>query len=244
MIPTAEAGAGRSDDLGALLRGEAAVIGTWVVQPELRRVLQQVALIVIGAGTFGAAMGAWRSPEQALFSAVKLPCIIVGTAVGNALLNAMLAPLLGVNLGIRASLLAVLSSFALTSVVLGGCAPLMAFLVWNLPTPAAGDTTATAARNLMLLSLVGTIGFAGVTANFRLWQVLRRLGGSGRVAARLLFSWLAVNLLLGSQLSWIARPFIGHAREPVRFLSEHALEGSFFEEVLRTAGELWTHLFR
>jgi hypothetical protein len=70
------------------------------------------------------------------------------------------------------------------------------------------------------------------------------LGGGVAPAWRLLLAWLTVNLLLGSQLSWIARPFIGRADEAVRFLDPHALSGNFFEEVLRVATELWAHFFR
>jgi hypothetical protein len=230
--------------LGPLLRGEAVVIAGWITRWTAGHTLRQVALIAAGAGAFGAAMGSWRAPEQAAYAAVKLPLILLGTAAGNALLNGLLAPLLGLNLRLREAFAAVLMSFALAAAILGAFSPLMAFLVWNLPPPVAGMQVSAAAHSGLLLTLVGLIAFAGVTANVRLFQLLRRLaGGTTGPAARLLFAWLAVNLLLGSQLSWVARPFIGKAGVPVVFLTDEAFQGSFFEELARATGELWAHFF-
>ena len=230
--------------VGALLRGETATIAEWITGWTAGRTAQQILTIVAGAGAFGAAMGSWRAPEQALWSAVKLPFVLLGTAAGNALLNGMLAPLLGVELRWRETLAAVLTSFTLAAAILGAFSPLMIFLVWNLPPPAPGASVAVAAHSVLLLTLVGAIAFAGVTANVRLWQLLQRLGAGAASALRLLFAWLTVNLLLGSQLSWIARPFIGKADIPVHFTDPHALDGNFFEEVARAAVELWAHFFR
>ncbi len=50
----------------------------------------------------------------------------------------------------------------------------------------------------------------------------------------MLLAWLAVNLFLGSQLTWIARPFIGSPQLPVAFLREGALRGNFYEDVFLT----------
>lgn len=232
-----------SFSLNALLRGEVELLAGWIARWTMGQTMRQALIIAAGAGAFGAAMGSWRAPEQALWSAVKLPFILLATATGNALLNGMLAPLIGVNLRLRESFAAVLTSFSLVAVILGALSPLMGFLVWNLPRPVPGATVAVAAHSVMVLTLVGMIAFAGVTANVRLLQLLRRLGGGMAPAWRLLLAWLTVNLLLGSQLSWIARPFIGRADEPVRFLDPQALSGNFFEEVLRAGGEVWTHFF-
>ena len=231
-------------EAGPLLRGEAEKIAGWIARWSAMQTLQQVLVIVAGAGAFGAAMGSWRALEQAAWSAIKLPLILLATAAGNALINGMLAPLLGMNLRVGESFAAVLTSFALAAIILGAFSPLMMFLAWNIPPPNPGTEVAVVAHGVMLLTLVGSIAFAGVTANMRLLQLLRRLGGGAAPARRLLFAWLTVNLLLGSQLSWISRPFIGRADIPVRFLEPNALDGNFFEEVAHVATELWTHVCR
>jgi len=192
-----------------------------------------VGTIVAGAGLYGAAMGSWRDPLQAGYVAVKFPLIVLLTAAGNALLNAMLAPLLGLNISLRQSFLAVLISFAIAAAILGSFSPLIAFLIWNAPPISEAVRSHSSAHSLILLSNVIAIAFAGVTANLRLEGLLRELSGNKSVARRVLLAWLAVNLFLGSQLSWICRPFIGSPNLPVEFLRADAFDGSFYESVFR-----------
>jgi hypothetical protein len=220
-----------------LLRGDIAATVAWTARIEPGRVIVWLAVIVAGSAAFGAAIGWWRAPEQAIYTAVKLPLVILLTTIGNALLNAMLAPLLGVNIGLRQSLLAVLMSFTIASAILGALSPLLAFVVWNLPpiTQRSGDFVA---HSFLLLSIVVAIAFAGVAANLRLIQLLRRLGGSDAAARRVLLAWLVGNLFLGSQLSWILRPFVGSPNLPLQFLRPDAFNGSFFEAVLRAIRRL------
>ena len=228
-------------DLGQLpllLRGEPEPIRRWMERKESGRLLVSWAVIVVGAGLFGAATGWWRAPLQAFYTAIKFPLIILLTTLGNGLLNAMLAPLLGINLGMRQTLLAVFMSFTIAAAILGALSPLLAFLVWNTPSWSPAVASSVSSHSLLLLSQVGMIGFAGVAANVRLWQLLRQLSGSQGAAGRVLFAWLAGNLFLGSQLSWIFRPFIGSPNLPVEFLRAHPWNGSFYEAVFRAARHL------
>ena len=205
-----------------------------------RRWLLYLAVIVVGAGLFGAAVGSWRAPLQSLYTALKLPLILLLTSLGNGLLNAMLAPLLGVNLSVRQSLLAVLMSFTIAAAILGAFSPLVYFLIWNTPPLMAGASTNASAHSLVLLCETGIIAFAGIAANVRLLQLLRELGGSAVAARKVLFAWLAGNLLLGSQLAWNLRPFVGSPDLQVEFLRPNAFEGNFFEAVLHHAANLFS----
>jgi hypothetical protein len=224
--------------LGALLRGEVGALLAWTAQWRALHFSRDVTLIVVGAGLFGAALGFWRDPWQALYAGIKLPFIILLTAAGNALLNGMLAPLLGLRIAFRQSFLAILASFALAAAILGAFSPLAAFVIWNAPplTEGANNSTTHAA---ILLMLVAVIAFAGIAANVRLLQLLRALAGGRGGALRVLFAWLAANLFFGSQLSWILRPFIGSPYLPVQFLREEAFEGSFFESVFHSTVRLF-----
>lgn len=201
----------------------------WIEGWQLTRSGSPLLYIIIGAGSFGAAMGYWRAPLQALYCGIKLPLIMVLTAAANALINGMLAPLLGVNLSMRQSFGAVLSSFALASIILGAFSPLVAFFIWNAPPLSGHDLQSAGVHNAMLSSLVYIVAFAGITANLRLFQLLRVFGGGDGEGLRLLFAWLGINLLLGSQISWILRPFIGAPGLEVVFLRPDAFHGSFFE---------------
>ncbi len=229
---SASASAGRSD-FRTLLEGQADKLMLWTQPGHLRAVTMNVAVILFGAGLYGATMGWWRDPWQGFYVAIKFPLVILLTTLGNALLNAMLAPLLGLNIGFRQSFFAILMSFAITASILGAFSPLIAFLVWNAP-PMTPDVKSTLTYGFIKLTHVAVIAFAGIAGTVRLFQLLTQFGGSKTVARRVLFAWLAGNLFLGSQLTWIARPFIGAPQLPVVFLRHTAFQGNFYENVFQT----------
>src|SRR5436189_4566109 len=71
-----------------LLRGELELIRRWIHEWDTRGSMACVTAVLMGAGLYGAAMGCWRSPLQALYTALKFPLVILLTTVGNAMLNA------------------------------------------------------------------------------------------------------------------------------------------------------------
>lgn len=221
-----------------LLRGKTPWLRAWTINWVPARAAVCVAFIVIGAGSFGAAMGLWRAPLQALYCGIKLPVILLLTALGNGLLNGMLAPLLGLNIRIRQSLLAVLVSFTLSALILGACSPLLAYLVWNLPPLDDPAGQRLVSHSTILLTETIIIAFAGIAANVRLVQLLKSIGDGPKAARTVLVAWLLGNLLLGSQLAWVVRPFVGSPNLPVEFLRPDAFQGSFFEALLTAAGHL------
>jgi hypothetical protein len=194
--------------------------------------------MVAGAGLYGAAVGWWRSPLQAGYNAVKFPLIVLLTTLANALINGMLAPLLGLDLRFRQSLLAVLMSFTIAATILGSFSPVVLFIVWNTPPLGTDVAAAAGAHSFLLVSQVALITVAGVAGNLRLWQLLRQAGGSNAVALKVMLAWLASNLFLGSQISWLLRPFVGAPHLPVEFLRDDALAGSFYEILLSAAARL------
>ena len=56
-------------EIATLLRGEVEAIYRWNAFWDARRFALQIAVIIIGSGAYGAAMGWWRDPEQGLFTA-------------------------------------------------------------------------------------------------------------------------------------------------------------------------------
>jgi len=227
-------------ELATLLRGEVEEIRAWSERQDVRRLALHIAVIVAGAGCYGAAMGWWRSPQQALFTAIKFPLIMLLTALGNSLINGMLALVLGLNIPFRQSFSAIIMSFAIVAAILGGFSPLIAFMVWNAPDLIT-HASAGGAYSFILLAHVSAIALAGTTGNARLFQLLERLGGNRKVAQKVLFAWLAGNFFLGSQLSWIMRPFVGSPGLPVEFLRATAFKGNFYETVLGMLTHLFNH---
>lgn len=234
-VAVSAAGDGLGGELRRVLNGEPATLRAGSEGRGGLRLWHHLGLIVVGAGCYGATVGWWRAPEQGLLVAVKFPLLLLLTALGNALLNAMLAPLLGLHLAPRQSFVAILMSFSVAAVLLGAISPLAAFLVWNAPPLAADPSASRLPYEAIQLFHVAVIALAGVAANVRLAQLLRELSGDAGVARRVLLAWLAGNLLLGSQLSWVFRPFIGAPDLPVEFLREQALRGSFYETVFHAA---------
>ena len=103
----------------------------------------------------------------------------------------------------------------------------------------SSSVSSTAAYALIKLAHVAAITFAGTVGNARLFQLLAHLGGRA-VALRVLFAWFAGNFFLGSQLSWILRPFIGSPELPVQFFRDDALHGNFYENVFGAIAQFFT----
>jgi len=224
-------------EIGALLRGETESISAWSRRWEAGRFVLHLAIIVLGSGLYGAVMGCWRSPQQALFVAIKFPLIILLVTGGNALINGLLAPLLGLNIRYNQSFSAMVMSFTVTSAILGAFSPVMAFLVWNAPALTSGISNQPT-YSLILLGHVAVIALAGTAGNVRLLQMLLHWSPSRSVALRVLGAWLTGNLFLGTQLAWILRPFIGFPNLPVQFLRPDAFHGNFYETIFRTVQQI------
>jgi hypothetical protein len=221
-----------------LLRAAPGDLIEWIRRWQWNRAWLCLTTVIIGAGVYGAVMGSWRSPLQALFTGVKLPLVVLATTFGNALLNGMLAPLLGLDLNFRQSLMVVLMSFAIAAAILGGFSPIAAFVVWNTPPLTAATKLISPEYGVLQLTLAAVLAYAGTMGNACLVPLLRAWSGSAVVARKILLAWLAGNLLLGSQLCWLLRPFIWDPARPVEFIGREYLHGSFFETVFEAVRRL------
>lgn len=214
----------------ALLAGDEEVLARQATNPDVKWLLACLASVVGGCGAYGATFGMCFSPLQGAYTGIKLPAVNLLTCAGNAGLNGCLALVSGTGIGFRQSSVAILMSFTVMGLILVSFAPLTAFLSWNVPTK--GEEGAALGQKVVLLLHVLVISFAGVAANWRLWQTLRRITSDARKAYTVLFSWLAVNLLLVSQVSWILRPWVS-TPGATTFFSAEPLWGNFFESVWR-----------
>ena len=219
-----------------LLRGDAVATEQRLRAFDRTTAMQLALIILIGCGLYGVTVGIWRAPVQAGYTAAKFPLLIFLTCAGNALLNGMFAQLLGSGLSFRQTSLAILMSFATAALVLGALSPITLFVIANAPPLAS--SRAVAGHSVTLLMHVAVIAYAGVLGNRRLFRLVERVSGDRATALRVMLSWLAGNLLLGAQLAWVMRPFIGSPHIPVQFLRDEPLRGNFYEAVFRAL----THL--
>ena len=220
------------DSVGLFLRADEDTLWEWLMNRRWRLVWVCVGAIVSGAGLYGAAIGSWREPLQGLYTGIKLPLVILLTTLGNGLLNGMLAPLLGLNTTFRQSLLMVLMTFAIASIILGALSPVAWFVVLNTPPLTAATRLWSPEYGFLQLTLTAFIALAGIMGNVRVLPLLCRWTNSVKVGRRVLLAWLAGNLLLGSQIAWVLRPFIWDPAGRVEFIGQQYFHGSFYETVL------------
>jgi len=225
-----------------LCRVDAALVSRVARGERLGRVCASaLAVVVAGTAAYGAAMGVWRAPEQALFAAIKLPLLFVALWLATIALNAMLAIVLRAPMSLRQSAASILIGLATTAMVLGALSPVAAFLslsvggpdpsVLGLPMQDPRAAAANADARALVLVHAGVIAAAGVLGNLRVYRVLRALSGKRELALKVLFAWLSALLFAGSELSWIARPFLGRPHTPVTFFVREPFEGGFFGEI-------------
>ncbi len=213
-----------------LLRGDSGVCQSWITESLGRRAIACVAVICLGCGLYGAAIGSWRAPEMGLYVAVKFPVLILATLLVNGLINGMFAQILGSGLSFGQSLQSQLLGFMIFALLLGSLSP-VAFAM-ALGAPEVGSDQEYASNRTQLLVHIAIIIYAGVLSHRKLYQMLLSQTQSRLIALQTLFAWLAGNLFVGAQLSWNLRPFFGSPYLEVEFLREDALDGTFYEAVL------------
>lgn len=179
-----------------------------------------VGAVALGAGLFGAVVGAHRGGLQVLWCAVKVPLLLLLTLVVCAPPFVALARAAAVPLGARQVIALALGSCARFALVLVGLAP----FVWLAEGWSMG-------YHRVILAVVAVCAAAGVAAGRLLFAGLARAGGAG---TRVGLAFVALFALVGAQSSWILRPFVVRPRtERVPFV--RALEGDFLGAVATSA---------
>lgn len=245
-------------EVDQLLRGEATQLaklrdgGIQVTSDRL-----QIAIVLLGMG-YGLCMGTYallRGDSTALLQLVagmvKVPALFLLTLVVTFPSLYVFNALVGSRLSALALWRLLTSSVALNMAVLASFGPIVAFF-----------SLSTTSYSFMLLLHVLVFSVAGTLGLKFLLQTLHRLtltqhpaeeappvlpevkspsssleSDARYVPARqvkLVFRcWMAVFALVGAQMSWLLRPFLGHPNEAFSFF--RARESNFFEAV-------WQHL--
>ncbi|WP_146849213.1 hypothetical protein [Brevifollis gellanilyticus] len=216
--------------LRLLARGEPEALAGWLRQTLTREtLLTLIVTIIAGCALYGFGLGLWRAPLQGVFVAVKMPLLIFLTLLVNGLINGMLGLLLGSGMSFRQTVVACLMSFAIFSLIVGSFSPLI--ILWVLDSPPPGQPGGAEWYRIFLLGNTAIIAFAGIVANHKLLGLIQAFSGDAAAGWRTLVAWLAGNLFVGAQLSYILRPFFGNPELPVQFLRPNPLEGNFYEAV-------------
>ena len=210
-----------------LERGRRAILEDLRVDREVARRASALVLVIVVCGAiYGAVLGSWHGSRLAVYVAIKVPLLLLATAVITALFNWIVAALLGLMMRFRQIVALTLLPLAIASVVAASLAPVAWLFTTSLPPPSPVQQTL---HNLLYLThtlLVAASGLAGTTA---LRNVLVEICGTETLARRIRFSWVAVYAFVGGEVAWMLRPFVGSVHLPVVFLRHDALNGNVYE---------------
>ena len=185
-------------------------------------------VIVAGSSLYGLVLGYWRSPLQAFYAAIKLPILILTVLIGTAGISYILSLVMKMKLNFKDFIMLKLSSYRFIILILICMSPILLFVEYNLPS--AQSQYALKASILLNLIQVLFLAIAGVLSSTHIIEVsdLKSMYHKPRI---ILLIWLAIDLFLGAQISWILRPFVSTASK-VELLRTDAWGGNFYESVL------------
>jgi hypothetical protein len=182
----------------------------------------------MGAGAYGAVLGLWHGPRLALYVAVKLPLVLLLTSALTLVFSWMVTALLG--LPLRFGQVAVLTflTLAVAGLLLASLVPVAGLFTLCSPVPSAAHRTA---HNLLYLLHTGRVGGCGLAGTAALWKAMRRLDAPVTTIVAVFLAWIAAYALVGGEVAWALRPFVGSVYHPVVFLRADAFDGNVYEFV-------------
>jgi hypothetical protein len=187
------------------------------------------AITAVGAAIYGLVLGSWRDSEIALYDAVKLPLVLLLTSVSTMFFHFVVARLLGAPLLFRQTVVLTALSGAISAVILGALAPVVALFTFCSQAPS--ETARTTYQLLYVVHFLA-VGASSFVGTLFLWRTLRDIAGSAALTRRIYVAWIAVDALVGGEFSWVLRPFIGSLTLPVAFLRPDAFHGNVYEAFL------------
>ena len=219
-------------NIPALCQGSRALLQDWLENSPARTLSFCIPAIILGCGAYGFTMGIWQGWTMATYVAIKFPLVIFATLIVNGLINGMLAMVIGSGISFRQSFQFLLAGFALMSLILLSLSPIALFMVYHAPDPTS--TNASRSHDIILLSHTLMIAYAGIISHRSLLGQVCDFSTSPSLGKRTFFAWLAGNLFVGAQISWVMRPFFGTPGLDVQFLRDEPLNGSFYDTIWKS----------
>ncbi len=198
-----------------------------------RRLLRHWAALCVamaaGAAVYGAVLGLWHGPRLALYVALKLPLVLLLTSALTVVFSWTTARLLGLRLAVGQVAVLTFLALAAGSVLPASMAPVAWLFTICAPAPSPAARTA---HNLLYLLHTVFVGGCGLAGTVALWRAMTMLGAPRRTVRAVYLLWVAAYALVGGEVAWILRPFVGSVFEPVVFLRQDALDGNVYEFIV------------
>lgn len=204
-----------------------------------------VPLVFLLGGAYGACAGCfalvrtWGGPNAAdgvkqLFAAVvKLPALFILTLIVTFPSLYVFNALVGARLGFRATLELLLASLVVTLAVAASLGPILVFFTLSTESYAF-----MVLLNVVLLAIAGIVGLAFLLKTLRKIADAAAMAGDveGASGDTIFRVWIIIYGLVGVQMAWILRPFIGHPAAPFGLFRDR--QGSFFMGVVENLRQL------
>ncbi|MGJ8671947.1 hypothetical protein [Rubritalea sp.] len=215
--------------LPSLCRGDHRLLTNLLINQPTKLLAITIPSIIVGCGLYGFSMGFWHGWGMASYVALKLPLLIFCTLAVNGLINGLLAQVLNSGISMRQSVQFLLTGFATMSIILGSLSPITIAMAAH--APATSDLAAEDFHAAILLSHTLIIAYTGIVAHLSLLGFLKHFCKTQKSAHTTFLAWIAGNLFVGAQLSWVLRPFFGSPNLEVAFLRDDPFRGTFYETV-------------
>lgn len=180
---------------------------------------------------FGAVMGVPGGVYYMLASAIKLPLLVAVVTLAALPLFHFLALYSGVPMSVYQTIHLLSGMLIIVSVLALAFAPALLAL-W----------ISVGHYGLYKLACAAVLALCGALGVLFAKQGLDKMGKApSRTRETLFWMWAAVYALMGGQLAWLARPFIGSPNAPFQFF--RGAGGSLYQELARSAWNLLLSLF-
>jgi hypothetical protein len=209
----------------------------WVTRTADSRgvLLRLIGQLVLFGLLYGVAMGSFRGLvaqsqwlRQMIYAAAKVPLLLTTTFAISFPSFFVVNSLLGLRRDFAKAVRALVAAQAGLAIVLASLAPFT--LVWYVTSTNYGDA---------LLFNGAMFAIASFSAQWLVRGYYRSLIAGNRRHRLVLWCWLVVYMLVGIQMAWLLRPFIGSPGSDVTFLRADPWDNAY-EYVARL---IWRTLF-
>jgi hypothetical protein len=196
-----------------------------------RTVLSLLLFIMVSSAAYGAVLAGWRSSLLSFYVAAKMPLLLVGTTSCAMMLNWMFATLKGSGMTFKQVIAVTYGAMGIACWILLGLLPVTALFTFFVATGEGTHAEQQLTHNYLLMTHIVLIALAGIAGSSALRQGLEKIVPPACSSRQIYWSWIISFAIVGCQLSWILRPFIGSPFYAVEFMRPDALERNFFEFV-------------
>jgi hypothetical protein len=174
---------------------------------------------------YGAVIGAFAGPLQALSSAAKLPALYLITLIICLPTLYFFNIIFGSKLSLEQHFVILLGAAAIISILLFSFAPVTLFFLATIDNYEF--------FKLLNVVIFGITGFLGINFLYHGLQALSHQDSVGQATrTQILQAWLILYAFVGSQLGWTLRPFFGAPGEPFELFRD--MQGNFYLNVIQS----------